>query len=128
MEIPKEVQEELKRREGVARQAKAARYMLQGMKYILAYLPDYPIYFEPRITDNPIILTLKIYWGETDFNVDHMPSVLRDKLENIEKELLRIGHTVGNPDVSQPIGDNRTSEPILGLDKRLRNVQLSQSG
>lgn len=108
MALGKSTPEELRQRENISRHARAVKIVLQGLHYIMGYLPDYPCQFEPVLKQNPITLTVKIYWAEADMDWASMPTVLRDRLEKVEKELARIGHPVGDTEIPEPIRDNRT--------------------
>lgn len=71
-------------------------------------LPDYGFEFRPCIQGNPITCTIKIYWSEDDEGWANIPTMLKDKISKIEKELSSITQGVGNSQVSQPVEKDRT--------------------
>jgi len=73
----------------------------------MGYLPDYPFDIRPVFTENPISITLRIYWGIDVEAWDNMPTVVKEKIEKLERDLSNILHTVEDSEISKPIGQDR---------------------
>lgn len=93
-------EKELHEREARYRQARAIKYVLQGIRYIMGYLPDYPIHVIPELTSNPIVLTMKIYCGLGDMQVEAMPTFLKEKIARIEEELSNVSKRIPDTQIS----------------------------
>jgi len=106
MKSKEEKEDDLRQREAQFRQARAIKYILQGLRYILGYLSDYHVEFRPEFAQNPIEVILRVYWSPQDQTWDTLPTVLRQKIEALEQELSRITHTERDSEISESIRKN----------------------
>jgi hypothetical protein len=79
------------------RQQRAIQVLMQGIKYIMGYLPDYVFDIVPNLEGNPIELTIKIRWAESDLEPTKMPPIWRATLKKVEEQLLRVSQLERNP-------------------------------
>jgi hypothetical protein len=100
MTTDKETQEELRKREDEARRRRVVKYGIQGIRYIMGYLPDYPFDIKPNWRSNPIVILIKIYWGSEDYQTEKMPLTLQKELEKIEQEALQSKESMRQSKVS----------------------------
>jgi len=82
------------------RREKAVTYLIRAVKYVMGYLPDFPIEYVPNAQGNPVEVTIRIFWKEKDYEERKMPTFVKPQLDRLEKEISRIGQVVGNPKVS----------------------------
>jgi len=91
------------------RREKALRYLIRGIKYIMGYLPDYPIQFTPNCAGDPVEATIRIYWKEEDYKEQLMPQFVIPQLDKMEKDISRISEIVGDSKVSKSVKDHGRS-------------------
>lgn len=98
----------LKKQQEQLRRRKAIETVLRGIKYIMGYLPDYGFEIKPLMHGNPIEINLKIFWSEDAEAWQNTPTIVKQKLEKLEKDYLAVLKVVGNSEVSKPVHNNRT--------------------
>jgi len=79
-------EKELRRREDESRRRRVVKFVMQGLKYMMGYLPDCPFDVQLSSKTNPLIFLIKVHWGTEDFDAEKMPTILKKELEKIEQE------------------------------------------
>lgn len=90
------------------RHQRAMTSILRGVRYIMGYLPDMGFQFAPNFKQNPIEITLRIFWSEVEEDKGILPTLVKEKIEKIEKQLSDGLKAVGNSQISQSHSDTST--------------------
>lgn len=102
------IDDAIRRQNERIRHNRAMDQALRGVKYVMSLLPDMGFEFRPIFNANPIELHLKIWWSEEEGGEGLLPTLVREKLAKIEKQLAEISHGVGDTQIPKPVTDDRT--------------------
>jgi len=138
----------LQEREDQFNRRRVIRYLIQAVKYLYSYLIEFPFEIIPNFTDNPVSLTIRIYWTKRDILEFMDDGTYLARIEKLERELkkvisegleskapnfeqekmferkLNIGKLEVYPKIPETIEDNRAGELITSPNVSNGNKKL----
>jgi hypothetical protein len=102
----------VKQQEDRIKHQKAITTILRGIRYIMGYLPEMGFKILPDFKGNPIKLTLQVFWTDETTTWEILPTIVKEKIEKMEKEVEKIssgiGLMVGDAKIPKPVADDST--------------------